>query len=351
MATITSTRTFNQVWAHVREHILPGLQNTWYKGIPLFKKLEKAGSVQLAGGKYIEVPLEVEEGSTQEFSGYESLETIETDPFKGARATWATMTVPVLADLMEVNMCQGPQKIADLQRRKLDHARSSLKTQVNKMFYGGTSAKGFEGLMSAVPSDPTTGTYENIDRSDATNSWWRNNQTDVTQAYTFNTNGMVNDNTLINAMSAGVWACQQNDVEAAANMLMLCGTTIMGYLETVAFRTLSLVESGAPGIRRQMDADLGIVVPYFKGIPILVDETIDSYKPGGDSDPGMYILNLKYLKWYRLRGVNFATRPWREFQEQFALFTRIFLAQQLVCTNPRFQQVLWGIGVPAASGV
>ena len=162
---------------------------------------------------------------------------------------------------------------------------------------------------------------------------------------------MVNDNTLINAMSAGVWACQQNDVEAAANMLMLCGTTIMGYLETVAFRTLSLVESGAPGIRRQMDADLGIVVPYFKGIPILVDETIDSYKPGGDSDPGMYILNLKYLKWYRLRGVNFATRPWREFQEQFALFTRIFLAQQLVCTNPRFQQVLWGIGVPAASGV
>lgn len=348
---ITSTRTFNQVWAHVREHILPGLQNTWFKGVPLFKKLDKVGSAVLRGGKYIEVPLETGEGPTQEFSGYQALTTIETDPFTGAQAQWATMQVPVLADLTEVNMCQGPQKIADLQRRKLNNAKASLKTAVNKMFYAGLSAKGFQGLQLAVPTDPTAGTYQNINRATDGNPWWRSNQDEVAAAFTYNTNGNVNANTLIDKMSAGVWTCQQNDVESARNMMMLTGPTVMGYLEKVAFRVLSLVESGAPGIHNQMDADLGIVVPFFKGVPILVDETIESYKPGDDAGEGLYILNLKYFKWYRLAGMNFATRSWREFQEQHALFTRIFLGQQLVCTNPRFQMVLWGIDAPGASGV
>jgi len=346
VAAITDTRTFDQMWAHVRTTILPRMENTWYEGNPLLRKMERAGSVILKGGRELDVRLEVEEGLSQEFDGYEVLTTVETDPFKGAKMNWAYLQVPIVCDRADIYEAKGPDQIADLQRSKTEHAKRTMRTKVSKlMFDTGTH---FLGLKSAVPyNGDSTGTYANINR--ATYSWWRNNVQDCGSAYTYNSDGSVNDNKLINHLSTYIRKATQNDLENALNSVIITGNTVMGYMEKVGFKTFNLVQEDMP--RGGNKGDLGLVFPVFRGLPILVDDYIEDYKPGASNETGhgVYILNLKYLKWYRMAGLNFTADEWRKSDEQFSLFTRFFLAHQLFCTNPRFQTVIYGIDAPAAA--
>jgi len=337
------------MWAHVRTTVLPKMENTWYQDTPLLKKMEKAGSVLLRGGRELDVSLEVEEGLSQEFDGYESLDTVEQDPFRGAKMTWSYLQVPVVCDRADILEASGPEQIRDLQRSKVTHAQNTMRTKVNKLFFDAGTAPGLLGLKSAVPYNGNTGTYANINR--ATYSWWRNLYKDNGAAYTYNSDGSINDNTLINNMSTYIRKCQANQLESTKNMVIITGGTVMGYLETVAFKTFSLVQTGVSGPKDKTDADLGIDVPHFKSVPILVDDTIETYKPGtaNESGHGLYILNLKYLKWYRMRALNFTPDEWRKGESQFTLFTRFFLGHALFCTNPRFQCVIFGIDDASAA--
>ncbi len=347
MAAITDTRTMNMIWAHVREKVLPVMQNQWWKEVPLLKKMEARGNVKMDGGARIDVSLEVEEGSFEEFDGYQLLTLEEKDPFKRANINWNFCHVPLQVNRADLTKIRGKEKLFDLLKNKLSNAQHTMRKKINqRMFDDGTNSEAasnpFYGLKAAVPA-VATNTYCGINRATASNSWWRNHTQDVTVAYTWLTaNGTVTTMPLITYMNEYIRKVQQNTLIGGKNLCIITGTTVMGYLEDLAFRNaLVLVDAE--------DKDLGIPVPKHKGVSILNDDVVEDYKPGGDADNGLYILNTDFLKWYCQSGCNFLMDAWEKATQQFAMTSHIWHSHQMLCTNPRYQAVLWGIGAPTSS--
>lgn len=346
MASITDTRTMNMLTSHVREKVLPVMQNVWWKEVPLLKKMEARGNVKIDGGERIDVKAEVEAGKFEEFDGYDLLTLVEHDPFKGAWIDWNFCHVPLQVSRSDLAKIRGREKLFDLMSNKLDNAQKTMRYSVNnRMYDDGSNSEAsnnpFYGLKKAIPYNGNTGTYAGVNRANF--SWWQNYYKDVGSAYTV-ASGVATAIGLVQQLNTYIRKVQQNQLIGTKNLIAVLGSTVMGYLEDLAFFKSIL-------LNEVQDTDLGIIMPTYRRVPLLIDDTIETYIPGadGETDHGIYILNLDFLKWFILTGCNFEMDPWERQQQQFVMVSHIFLAHQMLCTNPRYEAVLFGITAPTIS--
>jgi hypothetical protein len=216
----------------------------------LLARLKARGKVKPfpGGHKIIQELSFAENANTGWYSGYDLLPVGVSDVISAAEYTIKQAAVPVVISGLEQLQNAGPEQMIDLMEARLNVAEASMKNLISDGIYSdgtGSGGKEIDGLNAAVPIDPSTGTYGNI--NSATWTFWRNYTFDGT-AYTSSTlqKGM---NT---AWSSLVRGADRPDLLIADNVMWNL------YLETLQaqqrFTNTGEADAGFPSMK-YMDAD------------------------------------------------------------------------------------------------
>ena len=146
----------------------------------LLSRLNMKGKINPAtGGKSIIEELEYDENGTFQFyTGYEILDISPSDVFTAAEFDWKQASVNVSASGLEVEVQNaGKEQVIPLLEKRIANAKRTAANRMSVSIYSdGTGSAGKEvgGLQLLIADAPTSGVVGGIDRSDATNAFWRN---------------------------------------------------------------------------------------------------------------------------------------------------------------------------------
>jgi hypothetical protein len=167
----------------------------------LFYLMKKnKGGYQVLGeiGDRMMMPLMYELGNADSYSGYDVLDTTPADGVTSAFFNWAQASVPISISGLEEKKNRGEERIINLLESKTKQAELGLQEFFNKRMLQGAGGSSItsayvsamngsqfvDPLPLQVAYDPTTSTsIGNINQN--TNSWWRNQTKDFTNATTF----------------------------------------------------------------------------------------------------------------------------------------------------------------------
>ncbi|HET9554341.1 MAG TPA: phage major capsid protein [Anaeromyxobacteraceae bacterium] len=146
------------------------------KNNALFSRLKQKGRIRtFSGGSVIFEEISFAENQNFSwYSGYDQLAVSAQDVISGASFAIKQAAVPVVISGLEKLQNSGKEKIIDLLEKRISVAEATMANRMSEAVYSdgtGYGGKQMVGLASAVPVDPTTGTYGGIDR--AVWSFWR----------------------------------------------------------------------------------------------------------------------------------------------------------------------------------
>lgn len=168
----------------------------------LLARLKRRGNIKTFSGghKIIQELSFAENANTGWYSGYDLLPVGVSDVISAAEFTIKQAAVPVVISGLEQLQNAGRERMIDLMEARLSVAESSMANLLSDGIYSdgtGAGGKEIDGLNAAVPLDPTSGTYGNI--NSATWTFWRNKVSNQTAA-----NGL--DKTKIAGYWNDLWA-------------------------------------------------------------------------------------------------------------------------------------------------
>lgn len=142
----------------------------------LTTRLLRKGNIRLfSGGDLIDEELMYAENDNfLWYSGNDQLQVASQDVISAAQYTIKQCAAAVVISGLEMLKNSGRQKIIDLLEGRIANAEKTMMNRMSEAIYSdgtGYAGKQMVGLASAVPVDPTTGTYGGIDRS--LWSFWR----------------------------------------------------------------------------------------------------------------------------------------------------------------------------------
>ena len=146
----------------------------------LLSRLNARGNIRPAtGGNVILEELEYAENSTFQFyTGYEVLDISPSDVFTAAEFDWKQASVNVTASGLETEVQNaGKEQVIPLLEKRIANAKRTASNKMSEAIYSdgtGSAGKSVGGLQLLIADAPTSGTVGGIDRSDATNVFWRN---------------------------------------------------------------------------------------------------------------------------------------------------------------------------------
>ncbi|MFZ4761276.1 MAG: phage major capsid protein [Alphaproteobacteria bacterium] len=150
--------------------------NVTKSNVLLYRLSQKDNIVKRDGGDFIRRELEYSDnGTSQWYSGYETLNVAPQDVFTAADFVWKQAAASVSMSGLEVAKNSGRSQIIDLTKGRLLNAERSLKNLVSIAMYAdgsGNNGKEIGGLRLLVADNPTTGTVGGINRANW--SFWRN---------------------------------------------------------------------------------------------------------------------------------------------------------------------------------
>lgn len=167
--------------------------------VAFYNEVNKRGKIKLIdGGETIVIPLEyAENGTYQRYSGWETLDISPTDVITAANFDWKQVAISVSMSGLELLKNSGKERIFNLMESKVENAKNTFANNFSTDLYSAGTASGGKqigGLQAAIPDDPTTGTYGNINR--ATWSFWQS------KLYDFSVEGVTaGASTIQNAMN------------------------------------------------------------------------------------------------------------------------------------------------------
>jgi hypothetical protein len=290
------------------------------KNNAVLAQLSQKGRIKtFEGGHKIVEPLsQAANGNGGFFSGYDQLPVAAQDVITAAEFAIKQYAVSVTMSGLEKIQNGGKEGILDLLAARVDVAESTMANDLCQGIYSdgtGSGSKTITGLDLAVPQDPTTGTYGNINRATATNTFWRSQLYDPSSTPTATT---------IQGYMNILWAsCQRG---ANRPDLIMAGSTIWAtYLASLQalqrFTEAKVGQLGFPSVK-YMDAD------------VVLDGGIGGYATATD----MYFLNTKYLFWRPHSGTNMVPLGPKErvAVNQDAIVQTLGFAGNLTSSGPQF---------------
>jgi hypothetical protein len=164
----------------------------------LMKRAKSGYKVLSDIGDRMAMPLMYELGQADSYSGYDVLDVTPADGITTAFFNWAQASVPISISGLEEKKNRGEERIINLLESKTKQAELGLQEFFNKRMLQGaggssittayTSAMNGSSFVDPLPLqvafDPTASvSVGNINQS--TNTWWRNQTKDFTNATTF----------------------------------------------------------------------------------------------------------------------------------------------------------------------
>jgi hypothetical protein len=168
---------FGNIVSTTIDAYLPTLKDNYTNNSALLTYLKKAGNVKTEnGGVRILENLEFSNsGAYVRYSGSATW-ALESNKFAtAAEYNRKFVAVPLVFTGAEELANSGKQAVIDLIASRLKNGQNSLMNGLASDVYSdGTEADQIGGLKYLVADAPTTGTVGGIDRSDASNAFWRN---------------------------------------------------------------------------------------------------------------------------------------------------------------------------------
>lgn len=247
----------------------------------LLARLKARGKVKpFSGGhKIIQELSFAENANTGWYSGYDLLPVGVSDVISAAEFTIKQAAVPVVISGLEQLQNSGREAMIDLMEGRLSVAEASIANLISDGVYSdgtGSGGKEIDGLNAAVPIDPTSGTYGNI--NSATWTFWRN--------YTYN--GTAYTSATVQAGMNTAWAdlvrgADRPDLIVADNAAW---AIYMASLQAQQrFANTDTADAGFPSIKF-MDADVVLDGGIYTG-----GVTGAAGAPTGT----MFLLNTNYI--------------------------------------------------------
>jgi hypothetical protein len=294
----------------------------------LSRLMEKKNVRMVNGGAPIrENILFSENGNATFYSGAESWSLAQQNVITAAEFGVSEAVSPIVIVGNEKAANRGSAQIISLLANKMTAATATLKNIVATSLHSdgtGYGGREFTGLQSAISVTPTAGTYGSIDRSVATNTFWRN------QAFGGVTNGTgAVSSANIQAYMNTLWfSCTRGS--DCPDLIIADNNYYNAYLQ-------SLQSLQRFPLQSEKMANLGFQSLKYQ----LADVVLDGGIGGAIPTNRMYFLNTDYLFFRPLEGYDFkvetdARVPVNQDAEAYA----IFFKGNLTCGGAQFQGVL-----------
>lgn len=273
------------------------------------------------GGESIVIQLMYGKNSTiKSYSGYELLDTTPQEGLTAVKYPWKQVAGSVSISRKEERQNSGESRLIKLLDAKIRQAEISMRDELNRMFFGdgtGNDSKDIFGLQLLVEDGTAWGTLAGIDRSDASNAWWRNQW--IGGVGSFGTS-----NAGINAMRTGY------NNASRGNEHPDIGVTTQSIFE--------YYEAGLVANERFTDnetGDAGFVNLKFKGMILGYDEQCTAQS--------MYMLNSNYLEFDVDKMTDLITTDFIRPDNQDAKTAQLLIMANLTCSNCARQLLINGI--------
>lgn len=149
----------------------------------LFLMKKKGQFKKFSGPTIRERLLYNESGTYTRYSGYQYLNPTPAELFNDAEFTAKLAAVSVTLSGEDILKNSGTNQLKDIMEEHISAAETELTDRfVEDVHSDGTASNQIGGLQSAIPTDPTSGTYGGISRAD--NAIWRTTTYDAHSAFT-----------------------------------------------------------------------------------------------------------------------------------------------------------------------
>jgi hypothetical protein len=302
----------------------------------LFAQLKAFGFIAEEDGSrnIVENLLYGQNSTVASFDGYDILDVTPQEGITAAEYEWKQLAGTVSISGREQFQNSGSkQQIFNLLRAKIRQLEISMQLTLNTQLFSdgtGNGGKDITGLNVAVEDGGAWSTFGNIDSSDATNSWWRNQWADFSGTSFETTSGKSTEGvkqmrTIVNSASRG---------KDRPTLIVTAQEVFEAYMATLEDK------------RRFTDGtlgDLGFKNVLFDDVPLVWDE--DTPTDDTASDFTAFILNARYLRYVIGRGRNFTSSPFMTPANQDASVSKVLLYSNLVMSNRARQGRLTNITV------
>lgn len=113
------------------------------------------------------------------YYGYDFLNPQPAETIRDAEFTAKNLNVSASLNGDEIRQNSGRNQLKDVIASAVESAQIEMKNEFARALHSngtGTSGKELVGFQAAIPTDPTSGTYGGIPRS---NAWWQTNERDI----------------------------------------------------------------------------------------------------------------------------------------------------------------------------
>jgi len=294
----------------------------------LLMRMNDRGNVKpFSGGNVITQEIMYNDPNTQNagsYSGYDVVDITPNSPISFAQFDIKQYSAAVTISGLEMLQNSGKEQIIDLLEGRVSVAEGQLQNQISAGLYSdgtGNSGKDITGLLAAISSTPTTGTYGGINR--ATWSFWRNIS--------------------FSSATDGGAAASSANIQSYMNRvaLQLVRGTDSADTAVADNNYYRLYLESLQSIQRISDEKLGQAgftsLKYF-GAGKSVDVVLDGGIGGSISANTMYFINSKYLFFRPHRERNMVPIGGdRQSVNQDAIVKLMGWAGNLTCSGQQFQ--------------
>ncbi len=310
----------------------------------VWKRIIENGAYESAdGGTHIEEPLMYALGNAHWFDGFDVLKTDTINGITKALYEWRQASVPIVISGKEIK--QNKHKIVDLFTAKIQQASLGIEEMIPKAMFQGNQpnggsivdavvdsdlgATGINTLASMVHFNPSSAlTVGNIAQGDAANSWWRNQQEDMS--------GDTLGTTFLDALSQLYMRCSRGP--GGSPDFAITDEESYALLESILYhRTRHPVKT---------NQEFPFDNILFKGMTIVHDEFMHDAANGNINTTTagtLYMLNTKFWKIRYESDSDFVTTDPRIPTNQDAMVKFILWMGNMTCNNRRKQGVAHGI--------
>ncbi len=291
--------------------------------VAFFFWLNKTGNIRkLAGGRFIAEPLIFANSSTAGWQTKAAQVALEdTEILQIAKYDWSYLVGNVVRFWQDDQQNRGKHQIMSLMEAKLTNVQNDMRNTLSTALAAETTSNGVVGLQNLV-SDTAAYATAVGGIIPSTNSWWRNQTTDMTTE-SFATFGVNRMRTMFNNVSQNLGDAQPDIILSGQEAFEFYTDTLLGYYR---FSDRTLV-------------DAGFQSQEFNGVPMIWDTKIT--ETGSDK---MYFLNTRYLWLYVDPAFFFEMTPWKVIPNQANDRTaQVMLAASFVTNRRRVQGVIHNI--------
>lgn len=291
----------------------------------LYRRLAQKGKTRSEPGGYsIVEPLEYAANSTyQRYSGFEVLNVSQSDVFTAAEFNWRQIAINVVSSGYELRVNSGPQRIANLAKKRISNAIHTFGNNFSADMYGdGTLTNQIDGLQKMI-ADAGTGTVGGIDS--ATWTFWQNKVQSAAAplqgggAITPSGNAGVMESLMLPLFMELTRGGDKPDLIVMSNDYF------------------NFYESGLVSQKRYVDeksADGGFMELSYKGVPVIFDGVSGMPTAHG------YFINTRFLEIVTHEDANMTVLEDAKPYNQDGVVVPILWMGNMTCSNRALQGVM-----------